>query len=192
MKSTAISLANEAVPIALACRLVGLDVDFDAAYGKSLKVYCPFGDIHHSDGGESKAMRIYPDTNSCFCFAGCGHFSAVRLVAHAWDRPAAEVAVELLERIGYTPLSLAAEFASHATWKPAPDTAHLAEALKMFCRRVTPDWDRRQFDPLVAGRLARCLALLDRVRTDEDAATWLHGAKTHMHHILTTLTGDRT
>ncbi len=181
---TAIAVANQQVPIAFACRLVGAAVDVDDVYGKSVKIHCPFGDVHHSDGGAEKAMRIYPDTNSAYCFAGCGHFTPVRLVSHAWDRPQAEVAVDLLDQLGHRPLSLAEQFAGHETWNPPPDAGQLAEALKTFCRRIDPSWEDRQFEPLVAARLTQCLRLLDRVATDDDAQRWLAGVKQVMSQLL--------
>ncbi len=176
-RQSAVGIANEKVPIAFACRLIGLDVDTDAAYGRSVKVHCPFGEIHHSDGGADKAMRVYVDTNSAYCFAGCGHFTPVRLVAHAWGRPAGDVAGDLLARIGYRPPATAEVFASLVDYQPVPDRAHLAEALKAYCRRTVPDWAAVQFDPVVAGRLSRCLTVLDRVVDEASAAVWLEGSK---------------
>lgn len=181
---TAVAIANQQVPIAMACRLLGVSIDTDDGYGKSVKVHCPFGDVHHSDGGAEKAMRVYPDTNTAYCFAGCGHFTPVRLLSHAWDRPAAEVALDLLDQLGHRPLSLADQFAGHETWTPPPDPGQLAEALKTYCRRIDPSWDDRQFEPRVAARLSQCLRLLDRVATDDDANRWLTGAKKVMSQLL--------
>ncbi len=186
MKKTAavVELANTEFPIATACQLIGLDVRVDESYGKSIKVHCPFGDLHHIDGGADKAMRIYPDSNSAFCFAGCGYFTPVRLVSHAWGRPYAEVAEELLDHAGVKRKSLRERFTEARDWSPDVDRTMLAEALKTYCRRVCPDWLERQFDARVGDRLTRCLVLLDLVGDAAQAQEWLAGSKRAMEHIL--------
>jgi hypothetical protein len=177
-----VGIANEKVPITLACRLIGLDLADDIAYGRSLKIHCPFGEIYHVDQGHEAAMRIYPDTNSAFCFAGCGYFSPVWLLAQAWDIDPTQAAVELLERAGIKPVSLAQAWAEASIVDAEPDRTALCEALKMYCRRTVPGWNALQFQPEVARTLARCLTLLDRVRTEDDAQRWLRVCKQVMAH----------
>lgn len=171
-----VGLANEKVPITLACRLVGLDID-DIAYGRSIKMLCPFGSIYHIDGGHEPAFRVYPESNSAYCFAGCGYFTPVWLCAYAWDRDTASVASDLLERVGIKRESLTEAFASASRHVIHPDTGMLAEALKMFCQRISSDWEDTQFEPGIAATLTRCLALLDRVSDDIEADQWLRGCK---------------
>lgn len=175
-----VAVANEMVAITTACRFVGMHVPDDIDYGRSMKVRCPFGEVYHSDSGAEAAMRVYIETNSAFCFR-CGvSYSPVKLAAQAWDLSFKDAAVELLERIGHKPVSLADAWLHASTRDTAPDRTMLGEALKMFCARVAPDWDDAQFDPAVAAKLTRCLALLDLVNTEDDARTWLAGCKTAM------------
>jgi hypothetical protein len=179
-----VAVANEQVPIAFAARLIGMDIPEDLDHGRALKVHCPFGPIYHRDQGDEAAMRIYAGDNHAFCFAGCGFFTPVWLVAHAWDRDPRSVAVELLQRAGIKPVSLADAWAQAATFQPAPQVTLLAEALKTFCARISPDWEVAQFTPGVAATLRRCLILLDHVGTETQAQQWLRGCKTVMRRAL--------
>lgn len=179
--------ANEIVPMTTALRLVGTDVPDDIGYGRSLKIRCPFGEVYHSDQGSEASMRVYVDSNTVHCFSRCGSFTPVSLVAAAWDLSRRDAAVELLERIGHKPVSLAEAWAEVIRRDDLPDRTLLAEALKAFCRRVDPSWDDDQFEPTVAATLSRCLDLLDRVTTTDDARTWLTGCKQAMTRAFTTV-----
>lgn len=180
-----IALANEQVSIIYACQLIGMELPDDVGMRRSLKVTCPFGEIYHRDGGAEASFRIYPDSNSAYCFSCAVAYTPVRLVVAAWDGTPESVAVELLERAGLRPLSGAAAWTSAARYVPAPDATLLAEALKIFCARIDPHWHRRQFDPPVAAVLSRCLALLDWVDTPAAAGQWLAGCKQVMTRTLT-------
>jgi hypothetical protein len=184
-RTSAVTMANEHVPIVTACQLVGMDLPDDFAYGRSMKLHCPFGELDHSDGGIEPAFRIYPETNSAYCFACRTAYTPVWLVAQAWDARPVDVAAELLDRIGFSPPSMAQAWARASRWEVPPDTSLLAEALKAYCRRVDPTWTTVQFTSAVAARLNRCLDLLDLVRTDADARQWLTGCKTAMAAVLT-------
>lgn len=174
--------ANEHVLITAACRLIGMDVPDDLS--RSMKVHCPFGAIYHSDHGIDRTMRIYVESNHAHCFSRCGHFTPVGLVAMAWGMPRRAAAVELLHRLGRTPPTLAEAWALATTPDTQPDATMLGEALKTFCARITPRWADVQFQPSVAGRLTKCLALLDLVRTPDDARLWLTGCKQAMTTAL--------
>lgn len=162
------------------CRLLGMDLPGDLSFGRNLKVWCPFGDVYHTDSGDEAAMRVYVESNSVYCFAGCGFFTPVSMLAHAWDITRRTAARELLERAGITPTVPSDVWDRPLDGHDPPDRNLLAEALKTFCRRTVPGWAQRQFDPDTATVLTRCLALLERVSTDEDAHRWLTGCKQAM------------
>lgn len=184
-----VDLANETVSIADACRLIGMYVDADDLI-RSRKMRCPFGSVYHSDGGVEPSFRLYPETNHAFCFARCGRFTPVWLLAQAWDIPTVEAAVKLLDAVGHKPATLAEAWKTAAHPPPSrPDPALLAEALKTFCQRICPDWIDAQFEPAVAQWLSRCLDVLDLVSTDAQAAEWLHGCKTVMENALRARSG---
>lgn len=181
---TVIALANEMVSILAACRLVGMDLPDDVGHRRSIKVHCPFGSLYHSDHGLEQALRIYTDSNSAWCFAGCGYFSPVWLVAQAWDLSATAAATELLDRIGYRPPTLEQAWARASQVDDTPDVAALRTALQTYCERIAPAWAERQFEAGVAATLTRCLALLDLVTSGAEAQTWLAAAKTVMRRTL--------
>lgn len=182
-----VTVANETVPITTACQLVGMSIPDDIGYGRSMKVHCPFGDIWHSDQGAEATMRVYVESNHVYCFSRCGYFTPVSLVAAAWDLTWRNAAVELLERIGHKPVSLAEAWAQVGRRDDTPDQTLLGEALKTWCRRAAPDWDDDQFHPRIAATLTRCLALLDRVTTADEARVWLSGCKEAMTRAFTTV-----
>lgn len=183
-KRSAVAIANEVVPIIKACNLIGMDLPEDIAYRRSSKLFCPFGQIFHIDGGVERAFRVYLDANTAYCFAGCGYFTPTSLAAHAWDLDYQTAAVELLDRVGYRPLTLAEAWSRASRWEAPPDDTCLREALQTYCRRVSPEWESAQFTPAVAAALSRCLDLLDRVHDEADAREWLAGTKALMRRVL--------
>lgn len=177
-----VETANEQVDILDVCRWVGMRVPYEVP--RSLKVRCPFGELAHTDHGVAPAFRIYPDTNSSFCFA-CGFFSPVWLAASVWGMTRREAATALLDRIGYKPVSLAQLWANVvAAPEPPPDTTYLGLALRTYCDRIDTEWCRRQFETRTAHTLDRCLALLSHVRTSEQARLWLTHSKLIMSRVM--------
>lgn len=182
-RRSVVALANDQVTITDACRAAGMDIP-DAEYVRGRKLHCPFEAFYHRDFGREPALRIYPDTNHAYCFACATTFTPVYLVAQAWGLPVRTAARELLERFG-------SRAAVADPWtdpgRPPPDTALLADALRTFCARTAPGtWDDAQYDPRVSELLGGCLALLDRVTTDDAAIAWLAGSKAVMTSALTT------
>lgn len=180
-----ILIANEEISIIKACQYIGMEISDDAIYGRSIKVHCPFGEIHHIDSGVDPAFRIYHETNSAYCFAGCGYFTPVRLIAHARGVSQRTAAADLLERVGYHFASSAQIWAELTETAIEPDRNLLADALKIFCERVAPGWEALQFEQPISGVLCACLSLLDRVTTDSEAEQWLSGCKQIMMRALT-------
>lgn len=181
-----VSLANERVSIYKACQMVGVDANEYA--GGSQKLYCPFGDLYHADGGMGRAFRIYPDTNSAYCFACTKYFSPVSIVALDRDMSLEAAADYLLEESGWTPPDIDSRWQAAIATIEKVDTDYLAEALKVSCERVDPLWEIHEFEPEVSALLTKCLGLLSKVQTQEDGAKWLATAKTAMHRKLGALT----
>jgi hypothetical protein len=176
-KLSLVAAANEHVAILDVCSRIGMNVP-ETSYGKSVKVHCPFG-IYHADHGQESSFRIFFDSNTAYCFAGCGFFSPVWLAALAWDRQVNSVAEELLESIGYRPLSLEDSWEKSQEHEVVPDVSALAEALKIYCGHKILDWEVSQFSYL-AQTLSGCLALLSRVKTEQQAWQWLEATKSIM------------
>lgn len=182
-----VALADEQVPIATACRLIGMHVPESVDMGRPVKVHCPFGEVYHRDHGAETAFRIYADSNHAWCFSCGQHYGPTKLVALAWGISRRQAAAELLERAGIKPATLADLWAEVAHHEPVPDTTMLAEALKTYCRRIDPGWEFHQFEPDVAAALSACLGLLDHVRSQADAALWLDQTKRVMQSRLGTV-----
>lgn len=169
--------ANKRVSIVKVCRLIGMDVSEGASY----KERCPFGDVMHSDGGVAKAFRIYTETNSAYCFSCRAAYTPVKLYAEAKELRRQEAALSLLEEVGWKPVSQAQRWAELvAPAKESVDLSMLALALRTYCARVCPEWDELQLSPEISEMLGKCLALLDRVHTEEEAQQWLETCKSVM------------
>ena len=178
-----IKLANELMSITEACRFIDMAMgDFEIA---SVKTYCPFGELMHEDGGRGKAFRVYPGTNSAYCFACVKAYRPVSLIATDRDIPEFEAAEIILEEKGY----VAPDFQSRWDAVTSPDASKadedgMANALKLACSRMVPNWEERQFEPEVATMLRKCLSIAWKVQTEDDARDWLTKTKILMSRVL--------
>lgn len=180
-KKSLITVANEEISIVTVLQMLGNDLPDDVGAARSTKVHCPFGHLYHSDQGASPAMRVYPETNSAWCFSCSQYYTPVKLFSHANDVDMRTAAQRLLDRAGYRPLDQATAWKQAATYEPSIDRLLLADALKTYCRRTALNWASQQFEPEVAEALTRCLAVLDLVHTDDDVSSWLRQTK----HVMT-------
>lgn len=184
-KTSWVDLANDYVTITDVLTQIGVFVPSSVLNGGNKKIHCPFG-FYHSDGGLSKAMRVYLASNRVYCFSCSKQYSPVSLLAATKDCPWNAAAIQLLEDFGYKPKTIQERWAeATATINTEPDTLALAEALKMYCSTLISDWHMRQLDDDIAGILNKCLELLPSVKTDEDAIKWLDTTKIVMKRKLT-------
>jgi hypothetical protein len=176
-----VALANRRVPFATACRWADVDVPGDVPE-HGIKVYCPFGDYAHEDGGAEMAFRVYPDHGYCFA---CGEwFTPVKLCAVVWDCTQEEAARQMLEQAGVADPDYREQWKRLTDWSQPPDVDSLVKALRAWCAGNCPKWSVRQYDEAVAGKLADCLRLLSLVRTEKDCRAWLAGCKKAMASVL--------
>lgn len=180
MTRSVTATANEVIPFPLAARWAGIVVHSVSERGT--KVYCPFGEVEHPDGGTEPAMRIYPDHG--WCFAEQRYFSVVSLLAEVWQLSYQDAAAEALRRYGWKPATYA-HLWEQASGEEEPDHDALAQALLVWCEAVAPDWSQRQYDDRTARVLGRCLGLLPLVRTGDECRTWLEGCKRALAPYLT-------
>lgn len=183
-RPSVVTVANEEVSIVTVCQMLGVELPDDVGTGRSRKVHCPFEGVYHSDGGVAPAMRIYPETNSAYCFSCSYYFTPVNLASRAMGVNQKTAAARLLDRVGHRPLDLASAFKSVSEHQPELDKPMLADALKTYCRRIDSQWSKRQFEPPVAAALTRCLSLLDLVVSAEDVNLWLCRCKDVMRSAL--------
>lgn len=179
MADSPIKLARELMTINEACIEVGMgDVSGMA------KTYCPFGSVFHSDGGRSRAFKVYPETNTAYCFACQKVYDPVSLIANDRDitfRAAAEL---ILEMKAYVAPDYETRWDAITKQAATVDVEALQDALKIACSRMVPDWATRQFEDRVAAKLAQCLALARKVKTDDDGRKWLDMTKEAMRRTL--------
>lgn len=165
--------------IVTACRFIGMgDVS------SMSKTYCPFGELMHEDGGRGKAFRVYPLTNSAYCFACSKAFRPCQLIATDRDVTEAEAAEIILEEVGYVAPDLDSRWEAATAQTVTVDRDGLASALKTACSRMSPDWSVRQFDTDIAETLRKCVAASRNVTTDEEAREWLSVTKQVMAKAL--------
>ncbi len=177
-----IDLANEKMTIGAACRFIGMEMgDFDIS---SVKTYCPFGELMHDDGGRSKAFRVYPATNSAYCFACVKAYRPVSLIAADRDVPEPIAADIILEEVGFIAPDFISQWDALTVTKPAADTDSMANALKIACARMVPNWEERQFDDDVAPTLRACVAAAAKVTNEDEARDWLDITKVVMSRVL--------
>jgi hypothetical protein len=183
-KSSWIDDANERVQITDVLTAIGVFVPESILNGGNKKIYCPFG-FYHSDGGTSKAMRVYLASNTAYCFSCSKRYSPVGLASASWDVPWTAAALRLLEEAGFKAKTLTERWVVASTpVENKPDLIALADALKMYCSGISSSWYSRQYDEQVSDKLNQCLSLLDLVQSDEAAAKWLQTCKQVMTKIL--------
>lgn len=176
--------ANNLIDIADVLTSIGVFVPESIRNGGNKKIYCPFG-FYHSDGGTTKAMRVYKANNTVYCFSCSKRYSPVSLAAAKWDCSWMNAAFRLLEDAGFKPKSLEERWVeATTTLENKPDLIALADALKVYCSTLTSKWATKQLEGNIAETLNKCLALLNIVETDEDAAKWLVTCKKVMSKLL--------
>lgn len=184
VKTSWIDEANTRVHIADVLARNGVIVPEAVKFGSNKKVHCPFG-FYHSDGGISKAMRVYGKNNTAYCFSCSKRYSPVTLAAAAWDCSWMAAAMRLLEDSGFKPKSLEERWVQATTQEEKlPDLIALADALKVYCSTVSENWEIVQLNNSVANKLTKCLDLLDSVKTAEGASRWLTVCKKVMLKTL--------
>lgn len=176
--------ANSLIKITDVLTMIGVYVPQSILSGGNKKIYCPFG-FYHSDGGITKAMRVYLPSNTVYCFSCSKRYSPVSLAAAKWDCSWFNAAFRLLEDAGFKPKSIEERWVEATTEvRNSPDLISLADALKVYCSGISPDWQIKQLDGPVAETLNKCLGLLNIVATDEDALKWLQTCKKVMERLL--------
>lgn len=158
-------------------------IPFDTAMGwaakaagtraRGVKATCP---LCGSDGG----IRVFPDHG--YCFSEKRYISVVTLLAAVWDMEREDAALKALADYGYVPVSLA-HLWEHAQRDPEVARAELAQALAIWCEASIPGWAARQYEPAVTRKRSACLALLPRVRTEDDCERWLAACKEAMRRV---------
>ena len=179
MAPSLVSIANRVVPMPVACRAAGLRVP-DVHRDSGSKLYCPWGQVSHPDGGRDPAFRVWSD--HAWCFACTEWFSPVKLASQVWEVSYDQAAARLLDVVGYKPGDYAHLWLEVAQ-PPALDHSAVAQALRNYCGSLAPQ--DKMLEPEVAEYMARCLGFLTQVNYVAGAAQWLSLAKAVMEKVLT-------
>jgi hypothetical protein len=169
--------ANLKVPMIVACHAIGMKVD----EGSTKKMYCPFGEFSHLDGGDEPAFRVYSD--HAFCFACWKWYSPVGLCVAEWEVTEDSAAETLMRLAGVAPESYQ-EVWDRVTEEVTVDTRAVGDALEIYCARNFPRWERLKYTDEVALYLARCRGLLVQVKSESEARQWLEGCSRVMDTVL--------
>ena len=158
-KRNVIAQARSQVPIVAVLRELGVDIDAAPEEGVNRRVYCPFGELNHEDGGRERQMRVYVD-NSAWCFECNQRYDPVSLVAINESCRYSDAATRLLDRMGG---------ASDPAVSVLPDVhAGLVAALGVWADAHGVDRTHPAY--------AVVLGTVDGVGT-EDAVRWIEQAK---------------
>lgn len=188
MKRTLVEIAEEDVRIERVLQdLFSIDSVEDAG---GWKTHCPLG-AEHSDGGTSKAMRVYSDTNSAYCFSHRTSFTPLSLWRlkhpHMSRREAAE---DMLEHYGIrsTPPTLDERWEHlEATEEKVPqDVEALRETLRYFARTTLPDYAAKQYDAEVLEVMGKIYLTSESLTGDcsyDTMVHWLQTAKNVMKKL---------
>lgn len=124
------------------------NIDSPSASG-AWKTHCPLG-AEHSDGGSSKALKVFSESNSAWCFSHYQKFTPISLWRLRHRSSKIEAAYAVLKHFGqeYRPLTPAERW-DRLNNLPAPvlELDDLRNAIMMYCRAHLPGFDYRQYDP---------------------------------------------
>lgn len=177
-----VDLADTKIPIeTVLMDLYQIEIPYGAG---EWKAQCPLGH-DHSDGGRSKAMKVFSDSNSAWCFSHGMKFTPVSLAQLKFDQPRVQAARALLD------------YYSISTRPPSPDERwetlehqqqeeeqeldreSLKESFINFLSTL-PLYSIRQFDSEVLRLVSKILRSADKLSSDSDYDTleeWMSIAK---------------
>lgn len=147
----------------------------------SPKLNCPYSTVYaHS----SRSLRIYPHTNSAWCFSCSERMTPLTLIMAFKEYTEEEAVAWIKAEVGYTEPDPEEAWDALMSQEDEFDPSSLADALKMACSRMAPDWKDRQFESDVSQKLGKCLSLLSLVKTEGDSKVWMAGSKRAMASVL--------
>lgn len=182
--NSVISTANDYVSIHYVLKTAGIYVP-EVSYGRSWKTKCPFGEIYHIDMGNEKSMSVYSDTNSAYCFQGCGYLTPVSLYSRISGLSKLESAEKLLAEQGYEDITDTEKWKIALQVRRSIDPNYLSSALQVYCSKIAGDsWKYLQYETEVLENFKRCLKILHYIKTEDNARKWLEVSKEYMRTLI--------
>lgn len=180
---TPVDIANRLVPLRKVLELTNIYVT-EFTHGKSVKARCPYADMYHLNEDASKSMRVYSDTNTGFCYMGCGVLTPVSVHARLNDLSFKEAAFELLDLIGHKLKTLEEKWEEAAAPALSFSREGYRDALLERCISRTSNWTVLQYRDSIVASLSVLLEILDKADNDTQADSWLDTAtKVMFKHI---------
>lgn len=167
-----IELANRIVPLRTVLERTNIYVS-EFTHGKSIKARCPYADIYHLNDDASKSMRVYSDSNTGYCYMGCGVLTPVSVYAKLNDLSYSIAAFRLLELIGHKLKSLDEKWQDAISEITELNREGYKAALLEMCSSHSAVWDELQYRTSISSNLSKMLDILDKATTEDQADRWL-------------------
>jgi hypothetical protein len=172
-----IDLANKIVPLRIVLRMGNIYVS-EFTYGKSIKARCPYADIYHLTEDAGKSMRVYSDTNTAFCYMGCGVLTPVSVYAKLNGVSYKQSALFLLEKVGHKLKTFDEKWEDAVNAVQPLNLEGYREALNEMCLFYTDgEWNSLKYSSSISSSFSKLLEILDKAQSYEDADRWLEAAK---------------
>lgn len=150
-------------------------------YGKSIKARCPYADIYHLTEDAGKSMRVYSDTNTGFCYMGCGVLTPVSVYAKLNGMSYKDAAKFLLEKVGHKLKTFDEKWADAVSDYGPVNLQGYREALDEICFQYSNgDWVSMKYSSSISSSFSQLLSILDKAQSYDDADKWLGVAKQFM------------
>lgn len=154
-------------------------------YGKSIKARCPFADIYHLTEDAGKSMRVYSDTNTGFCYMGCGVLKPVSVYAKLNGVSYNEAAKFLLELVGHKLKTFDEKWQDAISEDASLNLEGYREALDELCfQHAHGQWGSLKYETSISSSFAQLLNILSKAQSYDDADKWLEVAKQHMFNQI--------
>ena len=161
MKKADIHKLNQIVPIEKALGLINIDVPENA---DSWKTFCPTG-YEHRDGGTSKTLRVYLDTNSAWCFSCKKSFRPIDIAEIFFKNKPATAGDKLAKHLNLTmqePTLDERWGRLDASTVKILDLGILTNSLIEYLRTL-PRYIELQFDDEVISKVTELIDLLEEI-----------------------------
>jgi hypothetical protein len=175
-----VDIANRIVPFRKVLGMTNIYVS-EFTYGKSIKARCPFADIYHLTEDAGKSMRVYSDTNTGFCYMGCGVLKPVSVYAKLNGVSYNVAAKFLLETVGHKLKTFDEKWQDAVSEDRPLNLEGYREALDEICfHHSQGQWGSIKYATLVSSSFSQLLSILGKAKSYEEADKWLEVAKKHM------------
>jgi hypothetical protein len=178
-----IEIANRIVPLRLVLEWTNIRIS-EFTHGKSVKARCPYADMYHLTEDASKSMRVYSDTNTGYCYMGCGVLTPVSVYAKLNDLSYRSSAYELLEKVGHKFKSFEEKWNLAITPTVDLNLDSYRNALATYCDMWWGSSHDLRYRERVVQAFSQSLEALNKAASETEADQWLEVAKEGMRKLI--------